>query len=103
MVSLDGRVKTGRDKGGRVSEKVDVFVDLLDDLERQLGDERPIGNQEDRDLLVTVTDPAENVERGTLIELDSPFEVPVEEDRGVLGSDVTRESPSSGEEVRTTS
>ena len=55
MVALDGGVEARGDKSRRVAEEVDVLVDLLDDFERQFRNQRAIGDQEDRHLLVAVT------------------------------------------------
>ncbi len=85
VVALDGEVDAVGDEGGGVAEEVDVLVDLLDDFERELGDEGAVGDEEDGDLLVAAADGAEDLEGGAFVELVVAFEVPVEEDGGVGG------------------
>ena len=81
VVTLDGEVDAVGDEGRGVAEEVDVLVDLLDDFEGQFADEGAVGDEEDRDLLVAMTDGAEDLECGALVELVLAFEVPVEQDR----------------------
>ena len=69
MVSLDSEVDPVGDERGGIAEEMDVLVDLLDHLERQLRDESAVGNEEDRDLLVAMANGAENLERSTFIKL----------------------------------
>ncbi len=85
VVALDGEVDAVGDEGGGVAEEVDVLVDLLDDLEGELADEGAVGDEEDGNLLVAMTDGAEDLECGALVELVLAFEVPVEEDGRVRG------------------
>ena len=85
VVALDRGVEARGDEGGRVAEEVDVLVHLLDHFQRKLGDQGPVGDEEDRDFLVAVTDPADDVERGALFKRRVAFKVPVEQHGGVGG------------------
>jgi hypothetical protein len=85
MVALNRGIETRRDKRGRVSEEVNIFVNLLDNFEREFGNQGAIRNQEDRDLLVAVADVPNNFKSGALFELRFAFEVPVQQDGGIAG------------------
>ena len=85
MVALDRRVEARGDKGGGVAEEVDVFVDLLDDFQRQFGDQGAVGDEKDGNFLVAVADAANNLERGAFFKLRVAFEVPVQQDGRVAG------------------
>jgi len=80
MVSLDGEVDTVRDECGSITEEMDVFVDLFDDLEREFADESTVRDEEDRNFFIAATDGTKDAKCGALIELVLTFEVPVEED-----------------------
>ena len=64
-----------------VAEEVDIFVDLLDDFQRQFRNQSAIRDQEDRNLFVAVTYAANNIERRTFFKLRVALKVPVEQDR----------------------
>ena len=64
VVALDGGVEARGDEGGGVAEEVDVLVDLLDDFERELGDEGSVGDQEDGNFFIAMANAANDVERG---------------------------------------
>ncbi len=85
MVALDSGVEAGGDEGGGVAEEVDVLVDLLDDLEGEFRNQRPVGDEEDGDFFVAVAYAADDIEGGAFFELGVAFEVPVEQDGGVGG------------------
>ncbi len=103
VVSLDGEVDSVGDEGGGVAEEVDVLVDLLDHFEGQFGDESAVGDEEDRDLLVAMTDGTEDFEAARSSNWFSPSRSQSSRIAECDGSDVTRDRPSSGVEVRTTS
>ncbi len=83
VVALDGEVDAVGDEGRGVAEEVDVLVDLLDDLERQLADEGAVGDEEDGNLFVAAAHGAQDLERGALVELIVAFEVPIQQNRTV--------------------
>ena len=85
VVALDSEVDAVGDEGRGVAEEVNVLVDLLNDLEGELGDEGAVGDKEDRDPFVAAANGAEDLQRSAFIELIVDLEVPVDQDGGVGG------------------
>ena len=52
MITLNRKVNPVRNECRRIAEEVNIFVNLLHYFERQLRDERPVGDQKDRHLFV---------------------------------------------------
>src|SRR4051812_16686784 len=73
VIALDGEVNAVGDESGCIAEEVNIFVDLLDYLERKFADQGAVCNQEDWDLFVPMPDSTKDLKRSAFVELALAF------------------------------
>ena len=70
-------------KAGCVAEEVNVLVHLLHDFQRQFADQRSISDEEDRHLLTSAANSADDLQSRAFIELMFLFQIPVQQDGAI--------------------